>query len=80
MTTVSAIAEGIDNTGVVKLFDQHTCVRCSYSEAPSTTQLLRYQYSTCDPVRNARATLPALVNHQNITVSLLNTQAMSSYN
>jgi hypothetical protein len=27
-----------------------------------------YQYSTCDPTRNALATLPHLVNHQNITV------------
>lgn len=26
-----------------------------------------YQYSTCDPARNAKATLPNLVNHQNIT-------------
>jgi len=26
-----------------------------------------YQYSTCDPVRNAIATLPNLVNHTNIT-------------
>ncbi|GJJ08933.1 hypothetical protein Clacol_003153 [Clathrus columnatus] len=53
MTTVSTIEEGIDSTGVVKLFDQHS-----------------YQYSTCDPVRNALATLPALVNHQNITAYL----------
>lgn len=53
MTTVSTIEEGIDSTGVVKLFDQHA-----------------YQYSTCDPVRNALATLPALVNHQNITAYL----------
>lgn len=27
-----------------------------------------YQYSTCDPARNAIATLPNLVNHRNITV------------
>jgi hypothetical protein len=27
-----------------------------------------YQYSTCDPRRNAIATLPHLVDHQNITV------------
>jgi hypothetical protein len=27
-----------------------------------------YQYSTCDPPRNAIATLPHLVDHQNITV------------
>jgi len=53
MTTVETIQEGIDTTGVVKLFDQHT-----------------YQYSTCDPVRNAKATLPALVNHRNITAYL----------
>ncbi|KAF8588092.1 glycoside hydrolase family 79 protein [Ramaria rubella] len=53
MTTVMIIQEGIDDTGVIKLFDQHT-----------------YQYSTCDPVRNALATLPALVNHQNITAYL----------
>ncbi|KZT52421.1 glycoside hydrolase family 79 protein [Calocera cornea HHB12733] len=26
-----------------------------------------YQYSTCDPVRNALATLPNLINHANIT-------------
>lgn len=30
----------------------------------------RYQYSTCDPTRNAIATLPNLVNHSNITVRL----------
>lgn len=53
MTTVDIINEGIDTTGVIKLFDQHT-----------------YQYSTCDPVRDAIATLPNLINHQNITVSL----------
>ncbi|KLO15240.1 hypothetical protein SCHPADRAFT_871320 [Schizopora paradoxa] len=53
MTTVSIIEEGIDDTGVIKLFDQHT-----------------YQYSTCDPVRNAIATLPNLINHQNITAYL----------
>lgn len=29
-----------------------------------------YQYSTCDPARNAIATLPNLINHGNITVSL----------
>ncbi|KDQ57014.1 glycoside hydrolase family 79 protein [Jaapia argillacea MUCL 33604] len=29
-----------------------------------------YQYSTCDPVRNAIATLPNLINHQNITAYL----------
>jgi hypothetical protein len=28
-----------------------------------------YQYSTCDPARNAIATLPHLVDHQNIVVS-----------
>ncbi|KAG8682082.1 hypothetical protein FRC08_015200, partial [Ceratobasidium sp. 394] len=53
MTTVSTINDGIDKTGVIKLFDQHT-----------------YQYSTCDPVRNAKATLEALVNHNNITAYL----------
>ncbi|KAH8112653.1 hypothetical protein DFH11DRAFT_1784002 [Phellopilus nigrolimitatus] len=53
MTTVSTIEEGIDTTGVIKLFDQHT-----------------YQYSTCDSVRDAIATLPNLVNHQNITAYL----------
>ncbi|CAE6455633.1 unnamed protein product [Rhizoctonia solani] len=53
MTTVSTINEGIDKTGVIKLFDQHT-----------------YQYSTCDPARNAKATLEALVNHNNITAYL----------
>lgn len=26
-----------------------------------------YQYSTCDPARNVKATLPNLVNHVNIT-------------
>ncbi|EUC53696.1 glycoside hydrolase family 79 protein [Rhizoctonia solani AG-3 Rhs1AP] len=29
-----------------------------------------YQYSTCDPARNAKATLEALVNHNNITTYL----------
>ncbi|KAG8773778.1 hypothetical protein FRC12_002319 [Ceratobasidium sp. 428] len=29
-----------------------------------------YQYSTCDPARNAKATLEALVNHNNITAYL----------
>ncbi|KAG8678542.1 hypothetical protein FRC08_017684, partial [Ceratobasidium sp. 394] len=53
MTTVSTVNEGIDKTGVIKLFDQHT-----------------YQYSTCDPARNAKATLEALVNHNNITAYL----------
>ncbi|KAF8760713.1 Glycosyl hydrolase family 79 C-terminal beta domain [Rhizoctonia solani] len=53
MTTVSTINQGIDKTGVIKLFDQHT-----------------YQYSTCDPARNAKATLEALVNHDNITAYL----------
>ncbi|KAI5117369.1 hypothetical protein M0805_004359 [Coniferiporia weirii] len=53
ITTVDVIDEGIDTTGVIKLFDQHT-----------------YQYSTCDPVRNAIATLPNLINHQNITAYL----------
>lgn len=53
MTTVSTINDGIDKTGVIKLFDQHT-----------------YQYSTCDPVRNAKATIEALVNHNNITAYL----------
>ena len=53
MTTVDIINEGVDTTGVVEVFAQHT-----------------YQYSTCDPVRNAIATLPNLINHQNITVRL----------
>lgn len=53
MTTVSTVNEGIDKTGVIKLFDQHT-----------------YQYSTCDPTRNAKATIEALVNHNNITAYL----------
>ncbi|KAI0091215.1 glycoside hydrolase superfamily [Irpex rosettiformis] len=53
MTTVDIINEGVDTTGVVKLFAQHT-----------------YQYSTCDPVRNAIATLPNLINHDNITAYL----------
>jgi len=53
MTTVSIIQEGVDTTGVVKLFSQHT-----------------YQYSTCDPTRNAIATLPHLINHGNITAYL----------
>ena len=30
-----------------------------------------YQYSTCDPARNAIATLPNLVNHTNITARTL---------
>ncbi|THH15700.1 hypothetical protein EW146_g4813 [Bondarzewia mesenterica] len=50
MNTVDIINEGIDATGVVKLYNQHM-----------------YQYSTCDPTRNTKATLPNLVNHQNIT-------------
>ena len=54
MTTVDIVNEGVDSTGAVGLFAQHT-----------------YQYSTCDPVRNAIATLPNLVNHQNITVRTL---------
>jgi hypothetical protein len=29
-----------------------------------------YQYSTCDPRRNAIATLPHLVDHRNITAYL----------
>ncbi|KAI0667963.1 hypothetical protein C8Q78DRAFT_1051225 [Trametes maxima] len=29
-----------------------------------------YQYSTCDPVRDAKATLPNLVNHRNVTAYL----------
>ncbi|KAI0342826.1 hypothetical protein BDW22DRAFT_1357353 [Trametopsis cervina] len=53
MTTVDIVNEGIDSTGTVKVFAQHT-----------------YQYSTCDPVRNAIATLPNLVNHNNITAYL----------
>ncbi|EPQ54385.1 hypothetical protein GLOTRDRAFT_44058 [Gloeophyllum trabeum ATCC 11539] len=53
MTTVSTIEEGIDTTGVIKIFSQHT-----------------YQYSTCDPARNAIATLPNLINHGNITAYL----------
>ncbi|TFK50028.1 hypothetical protein OE88DRAFT_1632314 [Heliocybe sulcata] len=53
MTTVSTIEEGIDTTGVIKIFSQHT-----------------YQYSTCDPARDAIATLPNLINHQNITAYL----------
>ncbi|EJD07106.1 uncharacterized protein FOMMEDRAFT_77371 [Fomitiporia mediterranea MF3/22] len=53
ITTISTVDEGIDSTGVLKLFDQHT-----------------YQYSTCDPERNAIATLPNLINHRNITAYL----------
>ncbi|KAL5525513.1 hypothetical protein ACEPAG_6849 [Sanghuangporus baumii] len=53
ITTVSIIGDGIDSTGVIKLFDQHT-----------------YQYSTCDPPRDAVATLSNLINHQNITAYL----------
>ncbi|CDO76896.1 Glycoside Hydrolase Family 79 protein [Trametes cinnabarina] len=53
MTTVSIIKDGVDTTGVIKLFAQHT-----------------YQYSTCDPARNAIATLAHLVNHRNITAYL----------
>ncbi|KAI0690173.1 hypothetical protein BC835DRAFT_1417993 [Cytidiella melzeri] len=53
MTTVDIVREGVDTSGVVKLFAQHT-----------------YQYSTCDPVRNAIATLPNLINHNNITAYL----------
>ncbi|KAI0065099.1 hypothetical protein BV25DRAFT_1822212 [Artomyces pyxidatus] len=50
MSTVDIIDEGVDTSGVIKLFNQHM-----------------YQYSTCDPGRNAIATLPNLVNHTNIT-------------
>ncbi|KZT29970.1 glycoside hydrolase family 79 protein [Neolentinus lepideus HHB14362 ss-1] len=53
MTTVSIIEEGVDSTGAIKIFSQHT-----------------YQYSTCDPARDAIATLPNLINHQNITAYL----------
>ncbi|CDO69226.1 Glycoside Hydrolase Family 79 protein [Trametes cinnabarina] len=56
MTTVSIIEDGVDTTGVVKLFGQHT---------------YHNRYSTCDPARNAIATLSNLVNHRNITVSVL---------
>ncbi|KAI0075812.1 hypothetical protein K474DRAFT_1663809 [Panus rudis PR-1116 ss-1] len=49
-STQEVLDEGIDTTGTVKLFGQHT-----------------YQYSTCDPARNAIATLTNLINHQNIT-------------
>ncbi|KAI0784579.1 glycoside hydrolase superfamily [Abortiporus biennis] len=52
-STQGIIDEGIDTTGVVKLFCQHT-----------------YQYSTCDPSRNAIATLPNLIDHGNITAFL----------
>ncbi|CAL1716179.1 unnamed protein product [Somion occarium] len=52
-STKDIIDEGVDTTGSVKLFAQHT-----------------YQYSTCDPARNTIATLPNLVNHQNITAYL----------
>ena len=34
----------------------------------ATLAPVRYQYSTCDPVRNAIAALPNLINHENITV------------
>ncbi|KAI0049736.1 glycoside hydrolase family 79 protein [Auriscalpium vulgare] len=64
MTTVDLINEGVDTTGVIKLFNQHM-----------------YQYSTCDPVRNALATLPNLVNHTNITsyVNLWNPQIAAAH-
>ncbi|GJE88664.1 glycosyl hydrolase family 79 C-terminal beta domain-containing protein [Phanerochaete sordida] len=53
MTTVDIVNEGVEGTGAVEVYAQHT-----------------YQYSTCDPVRNAIATLPNLINHQNITAYL----------
>ncbi|KIP07665.1 glycoside hydrolase family 79 protein [Phlebiopsis gigantea 11061_1 CR5-6] len=53
MTTVDIVNEGVDTTGVIDVFAQHT-----------------YQYSTCDPVRNAIATLPNLISHDNITAYL----------
>ncbi|EKM58316.1 glycoside hydrolase family 79 protein [Phanerochaete carnosa HHB-10118-sp] len=46
------------------------------NEGVDTTRVIElfaqhtYQYSTCDPVRNAIATLPNLINHQNITAYL----------
>lgn len=70
ITTVKAIDEGIDSTGVIKLFDQHTYVPVSI-EFPLIKTHNRYQYSTCDPKRDAIATLPNLINHQNITVNSL---------
>lgn len=66
MTTVDIINEGVDSTGVIKLFDQHTSVSPQHN-VHLINSLHSYQYSTFDPVRNAKATLPNLVNHQNIT-------------
>lgn len=46
---------------------------CYSIPAPITGKLIykaRYQYSTCDPTRNAKATIEALVNHNNITAYL----------
>ena len=69
MTTVDIVDEGIDTTGVIKLFDQHTYAYSINAKSFTHLQRFRYQYSTCDPTRNAIATLPNLINHQNITVS-----------
>ncbi|KAK7691054.1 hypothetical protein QCA50_006157 [Cerrena zonata] len=52
-STKEIIEMGVESTGTVKLYAQHT-----------------YQYSTCDPARNAIATLTNLINHQNITAYL----------
>lgn len=62
MTTADIVAEGVDTTGAVGVFAQHS-----------------YQYSTCDPVRNAIATLPHLVDHQNITVRVSGSSLFVSY-
>ncbi|TFY71156.1 hypothetical protein EVG20_g1847 [Dentipellis fragilis] len=53
MTTEEIIDEGAGDTGAVEVYSQHMQVR--------------YQFSTCDPIRDAIATLPHLVNHTNIT-------------
>lgn len=44
MTTVSIIEEGIDTTGVVKLFDQHTCV--AIQKEPTKKALLTFHPGT----------------------------------
>ena len=73
-STKEVIDQGIESTGTVKLYAQHTYVPISIeliSREVFLTEVYRYQYSTCDPARNSIATLTNLINHQNITVCFL---------
>jgi len=54
--------QSVFSTSICGPFRQRSCVRAKALSPP------RYQYSTCDPARNAIATLPHLVNHTNVTV------------